>query len=421
MALNKRKIINDPVHGFITIPDELTFDVIEHPWFQRLRRIKQLGMTQLVYPGALHTRFQHALGAMHLMQIAIESLRLKGHAITDEEAQASRLAILLHDIGHGPYSHALENSIVENTSHENLSSLFIRELNRQFDGKLTMAMEIFCNRYHKKFLHQLVAGQLDMDRLDYLMRDSFFTGVSEGVISTDRIIKMLNVADDELVVESKGIYSIEKFIIARRLMYWQVYYHKTVVGAEQLIINILRRAKWLATRHHDIESTPALQVFLNQSFTLADFEQNPDLLNSFADLDDFDILTSIKRWCRHNDTILSTLCNNLTNRKLFKVEFSPQPFNQNLVDETCRRVTAKYGIAPADACYFVVKGEISNNAYDPQNDRILLLYNNGKTADISEASEQINIGVLTTTVRKYFLCYPKNLELESISLGEESS
>lgn len=406
---NKRKIINDPVYGFITIPSELIFDVIEHPWFQRLRRIKQLGLTQLVYPGALHTRFHHAIGAMHLMQLAIESLRLKGHQISAEEASGALLAIVLHDIGHGPYSHALEHSIVQGMDHEELSMLFMQELNRQLGHQLETALAIFSDTYPKRFLHQLVASQLDMDRLDYLKRDSFFTGVSEGVISTDRIIKMLNVAGDELVVEAKGIYSIEKFIIARRLMYWQVYFHKTVLSAEQMIIKLLRRAQFLAQQNIPLFATPALQQFLQHAYSRKDFENDPELLNVFASLDDFDILASMKVWCEHNDTILSRLSCFLTQRRLFAVEISDTPPEAVRIEKMKKQAAGFYKIPVDDAGYFVFDGIITNNAYDPQKDKILILNKNGTLTDIARTSDQLNVSVLSAPVSKYYLGYPKIL------------
>ncbi len=409
MLINKRKILNDPVYGFITIPDDTAFDLIEHEWFQRLRRIKQLGMTQLVYPGALHTRFHHALGAMHLMEEAIAQLRLKGNDISSEEAKGAIIAILLHDIGHGPYSHALENSIVEGTAHEELSLLFMQALNDQFKGELTLAISIFTDTYPKRFLHQLVASQLDMDRLDYLKRDSFFTGVSEGVISTDRIIHMLNVHNDELVVEAKGIYSIEKFIIARRLMYWQVYYHKTVVGAEQLIINILRRAKFLASQGTVMFATPSLSQFLIHNYSSTDFKNDIRLIDVFAQLDDFDILTSIKVWAAHPDKVLRTLCQFLVNRKLPAVVIRNQPFTKLEIEDITRKIAATYQIGEHDTGFFLTTGIISNNAYDPDKDRIKLLYKNLGTIDITEASDQLNISVLSKTVSKFFLCFPKRL------------
>ena len=410
---NKRKIINDPVYGFISIPDELIFDVIEHPWFQRLRRIKQLGLTQLVYPGALHTRFHHALGAMHLMQQAIETLRLKGQRITEDEAKGVLLAILLHDIGHGPYSHALEHSIVENMDHEDLSLLFIEQLNRHFDNQLETALAIFSNRYPKRFLHQLVASQLDMDRLDYLKRDSFFTGVSEGVISTDRIIKMLNVANDELVVEAKGIYSVEKFIIARRLMYWQVYFHKTVLSAEQMIIKLLQRAQMLAQQGSLLFATPALLKFLKNKYSRQDFNQDPGLLEAFAMLDDFDILASMKVWCGHEDKILSLLSCFLTQRKLFAVDISGNPANEAHLTELKQQTAARFGISPDEAGFLVFSGTITNNAYDPEKDKILILNKDGSLDDIARASDQLNVSVLSAPVSKYYTGYPKVLRKPS--------
>lgn len=406
---NKRKIINDPVYGFITIPNELIFDVMEHPWIQRLRRIKQLGLTQLVYPGALHTRFHHAIGAMHLMQLAIDSLRLKGHPIDEEEANGVLLAILLHDIGHGPYSHALEHSIVKEMDHEELSLLFIKELNREFKQQLDTALAIFSDQYPKKFLHRLVASQLDMDRLDYLKRDSFFTGVSEGVISTDRIIKMLNVANDELVVEAKGIYSIEKFIIARRLMYWQVYFHKTVLSAEQMIIKLLQRAQFLARNSVTLFATPALKQFLENEYSKADFTNNRELLNAFSQLDDFDILAAMKVWCEHPDIILSRLSRFLTQRKLFALEISDTPPDATVLTSMKEKAADLFNIPFSDAGYFVVEGTITNNAYDPQKDKILIMDKEGNCTDIALASDQLNVSVLSEPVSKYFWAYPKEL------------
>lgn len=410
-SLNKRKIINDPVYGFITIPSDLIFDVIEHPWFQRLRRIKQLGLTQLVYPGALHTRFHHAIGAMHLMQQAIDSLRLKGQEITTEEANGALLAILLHDIGHGPYSHALEHSIVHRMHHEELSMLFIQGLNRQYGNQLETALAIFGNQYPKRFLHQLVASQLDMDRLDYLKRDSFFTGVSEGVISTDRIIKMLNVSGDELVVEAKGIYSIEKFIIARRLMYWQVYYHKTVLSAEQMIIKLLQRAQYLAQQNIPLFATPAFLRFLQHNYSGTDFRNNPYLLDAFSRLDDFDILASMKVWCGHQDVILSTLSRFLIQRRLFALEISDIPVSEPRLADLRLQAARYFDMNINDAGYFVFEGTITNNAYDPTKDKIHILNKDGTITDIAEASDQLNVSVLSSPVSKYFVGYPKELRV----------
>jgi len=398
-STNKLKIINDPVHGFIKIPYDILFDLIEHPLFQRLRRIRQLGLTHFVYPGANHTRFQHAVGAMHLMGLAIEVIRSKGHAITDEEATAVTIAILLHDIGHGPFSHSLEHSLVRSISHEEISLMLMQQLNQEFSGRLSMAIDIFTNNYHKKFLHQLVSSQLDMDRLDYLKRDSFFTGVTEGVISSDRIIKMLNVLNDQLVVEEKGIYSIEKFLIARRLMYWQVYLHRTVVASEQLLVMMLKRAKALTAGGQDLFATPALAHFLH--------EHNQVSLKQFALLDDDDILASAKVWCNISDRVLSMLANGVVNRKLFFVELNNQSFGAGRVAEIRNRVAVKLSISAGEAQYLVVSESVSNFAYTDMDDRITIMDKKGNTRDIAEASDILNISVLSKTVRKYFLCYPR--------------
>ncbi|HVA98571.1 MAG TPA: HD domain-containing protein [Bacteroidia bacterium] len=409
MKPNKRKIINDPIYGFITIPNDLIFDLIEHPYFQRLRRIKQLGLTNLVYPGALHTRFHHALGAMYLMNEAIEVIRSKGHKITSAEAQAVNIAILLHDIGHGPFSHALEKSIVHNISHEDISELFMKKLNIEFKGKLSLAIQIFKNKYRKIFLHQLVSSQLDMDRLDYLKRDSFYTGVSEGVISSDRIIKMLNVVNDELVVEAKGIYSIEKFIIARRLMYWQVYLHKTVLSAEHLLIQILKRAKELASKKVELFCTPAFREFLYHHHTKNNFLKDENLLQFFSELDDTDIFASVKAWTKSEDFVLSTLCKKMVDRKLYKTELQNQPFSEKLVKEYQQKTKKLFGIEDKDISYFVFTGNVTNSAYLPSDIRINILFKNGNVVDIAAASDQLNISMLSKTVKKYFLCFPKEI------------
>jgi HD superfamily phosphohydrolase len=405
---NKLKIFNDPIYGFITIPYPIVHDLIEHPYFQRLRRIKQVGMTHMVYPGALHTRFHHAMGAMHLMTQAIEVLRFKGVKISDEEAKGVIIAILLHDIGHGPFSHALEHSIVSGINHEDLSSMFMQRLNEKFKGQLTTAIRIFNNTYPKKFLHQLVSGQLDMDRMDYLNRDSFYSGVSEGVISYDRIIKMLNVYKDQLVVEDKGVYSIEKFIVARRLMYWQVYLHKTVLSAENLLVKILSRAKELANKGEELFSTPAFKYFLYNKVTKKDFINNPSLLDLFAQLDDYDILTSVKVWVNHHDKVLARLCTNMVERKLFRIELQPQKFEKAYINEKVKTVINKYKISEKEAAYFVNTGSISNNAYNPERDKINILFKNGELKDIADASDQLNIRALSTPVEKHFICYPKD-------------
>jgi hypothetical protein len=408
--LNKRKIFNDPVYGFISVQDDLLFDIIEHPYFQRLRRIKQLGLTHLVYPGALHTRFHHAMGAMFLMDEAIEVLRSKGHEITPEESLAVNAAILLHDIGHGPFSHALENCIVYGLSHESISNLFMDRLNKEFNGKLQLAIDIFKNRYHKKFLHQLVSSQLDVDRLDYLKRDSFFTGVSEGVISTERIIKMMDVANDELVIEAKGIYSIEKFIIARRLMYWQVYLHKTVLAAEYLLIKILQRAKRLAEKGHELFATPALKEFLYNQYSRKDFEAEPHLLDIFSRLDDFDIYASAKVWCDDKDPVLSMLCRNMVDRHLFHIELQNEAFEETFIEKMRNQTIQNLNISREDCEYFVFTDKVENNAYNPQSVKINILFKDGSIKDITDASDQLNISVLSRTVTKYFLCYPKELK-----------
>jgi uncharacterized protein len=410
-AHNKRKIINDPVHGFIGIPDDLTFDIIEHSYFQRLRRIKQLGLTHLVYPGALHTRFQHALGAMYLMDQAVEVLKQKGLEISDEESRGLRYAILLHDIGHGPYSHALEHSIVDTLNHEDLSLMFIDRMNETFKGELTIARRIFTGDYPKKYLRQLVSSQLDVDRLDYLKRDSFFTGVSEGVISTDRIIKMLNVYKDELAVEAKGIYSVEKFIIARRLMYWQVYLHKTVLAAEHLLIKILIRARELSLDGKKLFATPSLKFFLQKKLSALDFIDNRDVLEIFAQIDDFDVFTSVKVWCQHPDFILSTLCKKMVDRQLFHIEIQNQPFNDDEIKKIKKKVSAKLKISLDETKYFVFTDEIANNAYHPEFDKINILNRDGKAYDITESSDELNIAVLSKTIKKFFLCYPKDCGL----------
>ena len=402
---NKKKIINDPVYGFVNIPFELIYDLIEHSWFQRLRRIKQLGLSYLVYPGAQHTRFQHVIGAMSLTFQAVEILKSKGIEITHHESESVCAAILLHDMGHGPFSHTLEGLIIENVPHEAISLRFMELLNDQFDGKLTTAIEIFTNKYKKKFLHQLVSSQLDMDRLDYLRRDSFYTGVQEGSIGHDRIINMLNVVSDELVIEEKGIYSVEKFLIARRLMYWQVYLHKTVVAAEQLLIKIIQRAQYLASQNETLFATPALHYFLYNKIGKDEFYKNNEAFNNYCLLDDDDIFTSIKVWCNHNDKILSTLCNMLRNRKLPKVVLQNAPFEKTTVESYKFMAADNLEITIEEADYFVYTDSVQNKAYSANNFNINILFKNGKVLDIAEASDQYNIESLTKIVKKYFLCY----------------
>ncbi|HEX2394451.1 MAG TPA: HD domain-containing protein [Bacteroidales bacterium] len=408
--INKRKIINDPVHGFIILPTDFIFDLLEHPYIQRLRRIKQLGLTSFVYPGATHTRFQHALGAVHLMIQAIENIRQKGTDITDDEAEAAVAAILLHDIGHGPFSHALEQSIISGLTHEDLSVMLMNNLNTEFSGKLDLALAVFNNSYPKKFLHQLVSGQLDMDRMDYLMRDSFYAGVAEGTIGTERIIKMLNVSDDQLVVESKGIYSIEKFLIARRLMYWQVYFHKTVIAAENLLLQVLRRAKAIAASGTGLYATSSLSYFLKNIIRKEDIENySSQILENFIRLDDDDIMVSAKTWTEHEDQLLSLLSRNLIRRTLPRVRISDDPFNEMRMKDLKNSASLKYGLREDETDYLVFSGLITNKAYSDQTDTIKIMYNTGEIKDLSEASDIFHLQNLMETKKKYFLCFPKDL------------
>jgi len=413
--LNKNKIINDPVYGFINIPFDIIFDLIEHPYFQRLRNIRQLGLTNYVYPGANHTRFQHAIGASHLMSSAIQVIRSKGHEITDQEAEAAIIAILLHDIGHGPFSHALENSLIEKTNHEEISLVFMKKLNLIFGGRLDLAISILKDEYPKRFLHQLVSSQLDMDRLDYLRRDSFFTGVSEGVIGSDRIIKMLNVCHDQLVIDVKGIYSIEKFLVSRRLMYWQVYFHKTVISAENLLLMILKRAKYLVGKGGKLFASPALSFFLENTITGKDFasESPANVLDLFSHLDDSDIITSVKVWIDHEDRVLSTLCDYLVNRKLFRIEIKNNVFDPLRISDIRNYIRDYFRITDFDISFLVVEGQITNYAYNSHDDNIKILLKNGECLDIAEASDMLNLSVLSKNVKKYFLCYPKGIEVPS--------
>jgi uncharacterized protein len=408
-SVDKRKMFNDPVYGFITIPSESAFQIIEHPYFQRLRRIKQLGLTHLVFPGGHHTRFQHSLGAMHLMAEATESLREKGVYISKGEGEAAEIASLLHDIGHGPFSHALENSIVDGINHEEISLLFMQKLNDTFKGKLELAIEIFKNTYHKEFLHSLVSGQLDVDRLDYLMRDSFFCGVAEGIISSDRIIKTLNIIGDQVGIDVKGLYSVEKFIIARRLMYWQVYLHKTVLSAEALLTRILRRAKHLSRNGVKLFATPSFTFFLENETDKDDFLQNPEILVHFSRIDDFDIFTSIKTWADHEDFILSTLSGWLADRELYRVEMQSEPFPDDYIDELKNSLLNSLPVAPEDIDYFVFHDVTSNYSYDPFDHRINVLLKNGEIVDLAEASSLFNLTILTQPDVKYLVGYPKKI------------
>jgi HD superfamily phosphohydrolase len=404
----KKKIFNDPVYGFITVPNQIVLDLLDHPYFHRLTRIRQLGLTYLVYPGALHTRFHHALGALHLMTQAIDTLRSKGTEITSEEAEAGCIAVLLHDIGHGPFSHALENVIITDASHETLTGLFLEKLNNDFDGKLSTAIKIFNDQYPKKFLHQLVSSQLDMDRLDYLNRDSFYSGVSEGVVSNDRIIKMLNVHNDELVVEAKGIYSIEKFLIARRLMYWQVYLHKTVLAAEQMLVKIINRAKHLSQKGENLFATPAFSFFLSNNISKEDLFKSKEVLNYFSLIDDFDIFASIKVWTDSKDKILSDLCQMLINRKLYKIRLQNDPFDKKAIKTIHQIAKKKFNLKDDELDYYAFSGSITNSAYS-SSEKINILFKDGKMSDIADASDLPNISVMSTTVRKYFLCGVKEV------------
>ena len=403
---NNKKIVNDPVYGFITIPDDFIFQIIEHPYMQRLRRIMQLGLSHLVYPGAIHTRFHHVLGAMHLMMQAVVSLRRKGHEISSEEERAVYLAILLHDIGHGPFSHALEFDIVSGVGHEEISGFFIKRLSQDFGEDMNRALLIFQNKYNKPFLHQLVSSQLDMDRLDYLNRDSFYSGVSEGIIGSDRLIEMLNVVDGNLVLEEKGIYSIEKFIVARRLMYWQVYLHKTVVSAEFILIYALRRAKQLVKQGHDLFASSSLKFFLQNDITHKDFADNPLVLDQFAQLDDYDILGAIKEWQNDSDKILSILAKAIVNRNLFKIEISKEPFTKARLDLEKEFARSLFDLKEDEVDFFVYSDILTNKAYNQDKENINMLMKNGEIIDLTKASDNLNISALAQPVEKYFLCYP---------------
>ncbi|MCB0485444.1 MAG: HD domain-containing protein [Flavobacteriaceae bacterium] len=402
--MNKFKILNDPIYGFINIPSELVFDIIEHPFFQRLRRISQMGLSHFVYQGAHHTRFEHALGAMFLMQRAISSLRKKGVKISENENDSLLLAILLHDIGHGPFSHTLEHSLVTNIHHEEISLLFMEQLNKEFDGKLTTAIQILKGQYHRKFLNQLVSSQLDIDRLDYLKRDSFYTGVTEGNINSERIISMLNVVYDSLVVEEKGIYSVEKFIVARRLMYWMVYLHKTSLVADFVLLNILKKAKELVSKGAELPCSGSLQVFLKQTET---FTFNDELLLEFSRIDDYDIIMALKQWKNYPDKVLATLSNSIINRKLPKISIQDNEFSKVTIQQKREETKVKLAISDNDVDYFFGVGMIENQAYNLHNSSIDILLKSGEIKDITEASDHMNLLALSKPVVKHFMYYPK--------------
>lgn len=403
---NKLKIINDPIYGFITIPSPLIFDLIEHPYFQRLRRITQMGLSHLVYPGANHTRFHHALGCLHLMKKSLDILSSKGIDITKEEEEAVLIAILLHDIGHGPFSHALEHSIVNDISHEYLSLEFMNKLNSEFHGQLSLAIDIFKGQHHKKFLCQLISSQLDIDRLDYLKRDSFYTGVAEGNINSERLINMLNVVDNELVVEEKGIYSIEKFLVARRLMYWQVYLHKTGLCAEQILIRLLRRAKFIFQKSDEVIENSTLNYFLRYKIDSDNFDEM--LLDLFSKLDDYDIISALKGWQYHSDFVLSKLSRMILNRDLLKIKLKSEPIERKSLKNHSEKVMKAYNISEEEAAYFVFDGSTSNLAYQPDKEHINIWYKNGNIKDVSTASDQLNLKALSKTVIKHYICYPKS-------------
>jgi hypothetical protein len=409
--LNKKKIINDPVYGFISIRSELIYDIIQHPYFQRLRYIKQLGLSDLVYPGAQHTRFHHAIGAMHLMGRALETLRTKGIEISDQEFESAQVAILLHDIGHGPLSHTLEETLLSGIHHESLSYLFMKLFNQQFGGRLEMVLQFFRDSYPRKFFHQLINGQLDIDRLDYLKRDSFFTGVMEGTIGIDRIIALLHVKDDQLVVEEKGIFSIENFLHARRLMYWQVYLHKTAVSAERMMVNIIRRAQYLIQAGEPLEASDALKTFLQQSYSISEFSEKNHLLEMFGQLDDHDVWGAIKIWRDHKDEILSGLCNRLLIRELFQISLRVEPIRKTEIEKLRQEIHQVFGVLRKDANFLFSYGSVSNEAYVTGGKPINILTRSGQVIDIAQASDLPTIKAMSKIVEKNYLCWPKNISL----------
>lgn len=409
--MNKKKIFNDPVYGFITIQSELIFDILEHPYFQRLRRIKQVGLTDLVYPGAHHTRFHHALGAMHLMSVTLDNLRSKGHTISENEYEAALIAILLHDIGHGPFSHTLEKSLLNATHHEELSLIIMNYFNTIFKGQLDLALKVFTGQYHRQFFHQLVSSQLDIDRLDYLSRDSFFTGVSEGTIGAERIIKMMDVYNDQIVIEEKGIYSVENFLSARRLMYWQVYLHKTSISAEKMLSKIILRAKKLIRERTDLFTTPALKIFLSNDLKTQDFIDNPSFIEAFCQLDDYDIWACLKLWVYDVDPILSQLTQLFMNRRLFKIMLSNKEIDKKIIARLKNSICQQYDLSGNDAKYFMDTGILTNAAYISEGQSINILTKHGELIDVAKASDLPNIKAMSKIVKKNYLCWPKNVNL----------
>ncbi|BAG83762.1 MAG: HD domain-containing protein [Candidatus Azobacteroides pseudotrichonymphae] len=403
-----KKIINDPVFGFININDEFIYNIIQHPYLQRLTRIRQLGLTYLVYPGAQHSRMNHSLGAMYLMNEAIVQLRSKGHSITLQEAQASLACALMHDLGHTPFSHALENTLVKNIHHEAISLLLIEKINKKIRGKLDLTISLFKNEYPKKFFHQLISGQLDIDRLDYLRRDSFFSGVTEGNIGSARIIKMLNIKDDCLVIDSKGIYSIENFLMARQLMFWQVYLHKTVIASGKMLINLFNRARQLTQKGIKLFTSPALHYFLSQSVDKSTFQNDPQAIEHFVNLDDNDILSVMKVWSQHSDRVLSLLSSSLLHRKLFQIEIKSTPFNPADIEKKQKQIANNHHISFQEASYLIAHDEISTNIYNEADDSIDILYKDGTTRNIAEVSDMLNIRLLSKKIKKYYLCLLRN-------------
>lgn len=407
----KKKIINDPVYGFIHISGALIFHLIEHPFFQRLRHIKQLGLAHYVYPGAQHTRFQHALGSLHLMGKVLDNFKSQGIEISNLEYEATQIAVLLHDIGHGPFSHTLEESLLPGVSHESLSFLFMKELNKQYNGSLDLTLKIFQNTYSRKFFNQLISSQLDIDRLDYLKRDSFFTGVQEGTIGVDRIISMLSIHNDQLVVEEKGIYSIENFLSARRLMYWQVYLHKSSVSAERMLVNLIKRAQYLVRSGEKIKCSDCLKFFLENSITIEDFSENNKLLHQYGQLDDNDLWGAMKMWQNHSDPILSILSKMILQRTLFKIIYSNEPINKSMVENIKVGVSKYYSLLKKDSTFLFSTGTVSNEAYVSEKQKILIYTKGGSLIDIAQASDLPNIKAMSKIVKKNYLCWPKNVSL----------